>query len=201
MILLLGSHLSCLHHLAYVWIALLVLYNIHYNQSLLSFHSWTDSWLFLFTLQYYSNNTILKQHGLNFWLHSENSPFAVLPVFSSFVKVLMSHMPSLPSQLFITGTFSSSVKSYVFLSRMFMTSSSMLSNSINLSWAFQLNKGLSRACLPCFCLCGSVRVAVVAGQDVSSVSRSAIITAVTACMAAWLTFVWMPPRFCQFSLI
>ena len=73
-----------------------------------------------------------------------------------------------------------------------VTSISKLSNSIHLPWAFQINYGFSRTVLPCLCFCASLGVAVVADQCPTSVSLSAIITAVNAWMAAWLTIAWMP---------
>ena len=68
-----------------------------------------------------------------------------------------------------------------------MTSISNLSNSIYLSWPFQLNMGFSRASLSCFCLCGSL-VLVVAGQGPTSMSLSAIIIAVTTWTATQFPF-------------
>ena len=70
---------------------------------------------------------------------------------------------------------------------MFVTSISKLSNSVYLSWTFQLNGGFSKGGLPCLYLCGSLRIAAVAGQDPTSVSLSAILTAVAIQLAAGLT--------------
>ena len=69
-----------------------------------------------------------------------------------------------------------------------MTSIPKLSSSTYLSWALQFNEGFSRACPPCLCLCDSLWLAAfVDDLGPTSVSLMAIITAVAAWMAAWLT--------------
>ena len=61
-----------------------------------------------------------------------------------------------------------------------------------MSWAFQLNDSFSKAGPPYLCLCGSVKLAIVGGQSPASMSLSAITTAVTMWMAAWLTMLECP---------
>ena len=70
---------------------------------------------------------------------------------------------------------------------MFMTSISKLSSSIHLSWAFQLNEDFPGVSPPHLCLCISLRLAVEADQGPTSASLSAIISAVAAYTATWLT--------------
>ena len=69
------------------------------------------------------------------------------------------------------------LSSYALVSSMLMISISKLSNSVYLSWAFQLNEDCSEAGLACLWL---LRLTVSAGWSPASVSLSAIITTVTA---------------------
>ena len=153
----------------------------------LPIHFWAGSQLYLFSLQYWSDNSILLWHSLNF------NPFVFFHAFFLNLWVIYEFRPSLPNQSLTTWTFSSSVNSYYFVWGMFLASISKLSNSTYLSWAFQLNDGLSRDILPCLYLCGSLRlVMLVAGLDPTCASLSDVITFVANWMPAWLTIVWIP---------
>ena len=134
-------------------------------------------------LAIHSNNTIWLWCGLNLLLRIENCPFAVLQVSCS--KLMKG---SLPRQFLIIGNFSSSVNWYAFIWSMIVTSISKLANYTYLSLAFQSNEGFSSASPLCLCLMGFLGLAAsVAYLDPTHVSLSAIITAVAAWMAAWLT--------------
>ena len=104
----------------------------------------------------------------------------------------------MPSQVLITGTFSSSINSYVFISRMFVTSISKSSNFIYLSWTFQLNEGFSRGGIPCACLGSSISLGVLAADLGPIPVPSSLLLQVDShlddyCLNAF--------RFCHFSLI
>ena len=86
----------------------------------LPIHFWTESLLFLCSLQYCSDITVLLCYGLNLLFNIEKRHFVILHFsFSSWVNVCRSYRPSWPNQFVITGTSSSSVTSYALVSRMF----------------------------------------------------------------------------------
>ena len=113
-----------------------------YSQSVvlvcnLPIHSWADSWLFLLSLKYCSDNTFQLWCGLHFWLSIENSPFAVLHVScSALVKGLwVVNPPCLTSSWllgFVPHQIAHTLSFGVWLSPPFQ-------NSTYLSWAFQSN--------------------------------------------------------------
>ena len=65
-----------------------------------------------------------------------------------------------------------------------------IGNSVYLPLAFQLNEGFVKSGM--LCLCGSHRLAIVAGQGPTSVSLSTILTAIVTLTAAQLAISKMP---------
>ena len=104
----------------------------------------------------------------------------------------MNCRPSLHSQFLITGAFSSSLSSYVFVSSIFVTSISKLSNSVYLSWAFQLKVGFLK--LLCH-VSVSLMLAVVVDWGPTSGSSCHCLN---CCLINYCPNAF---RFCHFSLV
>ena len=151
------SHLSCFHHLAYVWTDPLHLYLILYCHILLIVHNlpihyWAGSLLFSLSFLNCNDSTIL--------LWTKKSPFTILHLsFSSFMNILLAADPPDVANSLSVGL--------------------ILHNSPYLSCAFQLYEGFFRAGPPCLCQFSSVKFAVWARWDPASMPLNGIITAAT----------------------
>ena len=76
--------------------------------------------LFLINLQYCKDNIVSLNHGLNFLLSTSNSPVLISHIsYFSLFNVHANCSPSLPSQLSMTGIFSSSCMLQLLLMKFF----------------------------------------------------------------------------------
>ena len=144
-----------------------------------------DSLIFLGNWQYCSDSIVSLCCGLNFSFKTLNSPVALLHSSSSaLVRVWMNCSPSLPNQFFMTGTFSSSLRTYASAWSTYTTSISTFNSSTCLSGAFQLNADwliIGLACLGLWCSFWMVLLSCgLAGGSASCI-------ALTIMVAAWVS--------------
>ena len=106
----------------------------------LPIHSCVDSFSFMCNLQYWNDSIIPLCCGQNFSLKTLSSPVALWHI-SALVRVYINCNPSQPNHLFIMGTFSSSLRSYVFDCSTFAASILKFNSSTYLSSAFHSKAG------------------------------------------------------------
>ena len=102
---------------------------------------------------------------------------------SVLVRVCINCNSSLPDQVFIMGTYSSSLRWYTFAWSTFVTSISKFTSSTYLSGVFKSNAGWLSIHSACLVLCGSSWLLLLV---CGSIGRSVSLIALTSTVAAWI---------------